>query len=382
MLVAALAATGISAQDATETAPSDQIEVSREQLQAIEKEIGNLRDEASRLAAQENSVISTLDQFEMQVQVKAHEIEWFGLRQQKAERDIAALQKKFAEQMKDLESQKEYLSARLVEAYKLGQMNYLKLMLQANSAADLLRAYQYVTFLAHEDQRRLQQYRGSMKETEATRLRVEQESRNVTALKEDSQKTQVELIRSRNEKMRLLSAIQNQRELHLDALSELKAAANQLQSFFRDQNSVLSPETLEGVSMAHYRGLLDWPTRGKVVREFGTQKHPRFGTTTMSNGIEISAEEGSGVKSVFGGQVVFAEWFKGYGKSIILLHPGGYYTLYAHNSELLVQRGDSVVKGQIIAHVGATGSLTGPGLYFEIRDKQQPVNPSGWLKKY
>jgi murein DD-endopeptidase MepM/ murein hydrolase activator NlpD len=78
---------------------------------------------------------------------------------------------------------------------------------------------------------------------------------------------------------------------------------------------------------------------------------------------------------------VFSEWFKGYGKSIILSHPGGIYTLYAHNSELLVQRGDTVARGQTIARVGSTGSLTGPNLYFEVREKQQPVNPLAWLRK-
>ena len=383
LLVAAMfAAAGVSAQESPQTSASNQIEVPREQLQAIEKEIHTLRDEAARLAAQENSVISTLDQYELQVQMKSHEIELFGLRQVKGEQDIAALQKQYADQQKELESQKGYLSQRLVEAYKMGRMNYVKLMLQASSASDLLRAYQYVTFLAREDQRRLQEYRGSMKEMESTKVRLEQEIRNVEALKEDSQQAQMDLIRSRNEKMRLLSAIQNQRVTHLDALTELKAAANQLQSFFRNQDSTLSPDTLEGVSMNQYRGLLDWPVRGKIIHEFGMQKHPKFGTMTMSNGIEIAASEGADVNSVFGGQVVFAEWFKGYGKSIILLHPGGYYTLYAHNSDLLVQRGEMVRKGQVIAHIGATGSLTGPGLYFEIRDKQQPVNPAGWLKRY
>lgn len=382
LVTALMAVTGVAAQDSPQTSASNQVEVSREQLQAIEKEIQTLRDEASKLAVQENSVISTLDQYEVQVQMKSHEIELFSLREQKGEQDIFSLQKQYADQEKELEQQKGYLSQRLVEAYKMGKMNYVKLMLQASTASELLRAYQYVTFLAREDQRRLQEYRGSMKEVESTKIRLQQEIRNVAVLKEDSQRAQMELIRSRNEKMRLLSAIQNQRETHLDALTELKAAANQLQSFFRDQGSILSPDTLEGVSMDHYRGLLDWPVRGRVIHEFGMQKHPKFGTTTMSNGIEIAADEGTDVRAVFGGQVVFAEWFKGYGKSIILLHPGGYYTLYAHNSDLLVQRSEIVQKDQVIAHIGSTGSLTGPGLYFEIRDKQQPVNPAGWLKKY
>ncbi|HSP07466.1 MAG TPA: hypothetical protein VLR94_09830, partial [Acidobacteriota bacterium] len=219
LVAASLAATGISAENFPQTSASNQIEVSREQLQAIEKEIQSLRDEASKLAVQENSLISTLDQYEVQVQMKSHEIELYGLRQQQAEKDIVMLQKQYEDQQKDLETQKSYLSRRLVDAYKLGRMNYLKLMLQASSASDLLRSYQYITFLAREDQRRLQAYRGSMKETESTRMRLEQESRNVAALKEDSQRAQAELIGNRNEKVRLLSAIQNQREMHLDALT-------------------------------------------------------------------------------------------------------------------------------------------------------------------
>jgi murein hydrolase activator len=87
------------------------------------------------------------------------------------------------------------------------------------------------------------------------------------------------------------------------------------------------------------------------------------------------------VMAIYDGKVMFAEWFKGYGKSIILSHPGGVYTLYAHNSELTVQRGDSVQKGQMVARAGSTGSLNGPSLYFEVREKDQPVNPLQWLRK-
>jgi septal ring factor EnvC (AmiA/AmiB activator) len=102
----------------------------------------------------------------------------------------------------------------------------------------------------------------------------------------------------------------------------------------------------------------------------------------MSNGVEIAAPHGTDVRAVYDGQVVFAEWFKGYGQSVILSHSDGYYTLYAHNSELLVQRGQTVLRAQAIAKVGATGALEGnPALYFEVRKKDQPVNPLEWLRK-
>jgi septal ring factor EnvC (AmiA/AmiB activator) len=377
----ALAVVPLPAQESTGSATSPASESSREQLRAIEKEIQALREQASRLAEQENSVITMLHQYDVEYQMKAHEIQWLDLRQQKTELDLQGLQNQLGELEASLAKQREHLSRRLVEAYKLGRLNYVKLMLQTSSASDLLQAYQYVTFLARDDSRRLDHYRKALKEKEDTKIRFEQENRNLAQLRQDLEQAHSDLLKSRVEKARLLASIQNERETHLSTLTELKAAASQLQGFFVEQRDVSSVAPLSGVDIVKFRGALDWPVRGQLVREFGSQKHPRFGTTTMSNGIEIEAADGDPVTAVYEGQVLFSEWFKGYGKSIIISHAGGIYTLYAHNSELLVQRGDSVQRGQLIAKVGSTGSLSGPNLYFEIRDKEQPVNPLLWLRK-
>lgn len=115
---------------------------------------------------------------------------------------------------------------------------------------------------------------------------------------------------------------------------------------------------------------------------YGPQRHPRFGTITVNNGIEISANQGADVNAVADGTVVFAEWFKGYGRLVILSHSGGYYTLYAHDSQIMVARGDSVRQGQVIARAGDTGgTLNQPTVYFEIRYKDQPIDPMTWLRR-
>jgi murein hydrolase activator len=359
---------------------SSDISVTKEQLDAIQTEISSLRSQANRLALQENSIITMLDQYEIQARMNAQEVEYFALRQLKTENDIADLKQKFGGLEQNLRKQESYLSTRLVQAYKLGELNYLRLLLLVNSAGDLLRTYQYVSYLAKDDSRRVLQYKSSLGQMEEMRLQLEQENRNLAMLKHDSEEARVELERSRREKVKLLTAIQTQKEMHLNALSDLKRAAKQLQNFF---DNVESPGLYHstGTSMTAFKGLLDWPVRGRIVRGYGTQKHKTFATTTLSNGIEIAAPEGAAVHAVYEGEVVFSEWFKGYGKSIILLHPGGFYTLYAHNSELLAQRGEKIERGQVIAKVGATGSLTGTGLYFEIRENEQPVNPTLWLRK-
>lgn len=370
-----------SPQDQESNSAQQGADVSKEQLRAIEQEIQNLRQQANKLAEQENSIISQLDAFEVEYQMKSHEIELLDLRQQKTRSDIDTLNKQFKDLNDSLEKQRAHLSARLVEAYKLGRLNYLKLMLQAQSATDLLRTYQYVTFLARDDSRRLQEYRESMKEKESMQMRLEQEDRNMAQLKIDLEQAHTDLVKSRQEKTRLLESVQTERSTHLSALNELKVAASQLQGFFVRQSEPEVEEMASGVEIGKFKGALDWPLRGRIIRNFGMIKNPKFGTTTMCNGIEIETVEGAPVMAIYDGKVMFAEWFKGYGKSIILSHPGGIYTLYAHNSELAVQRGDSVQKGQMIAKAGSTGSLNGPSLYFEVREKDQPVNPLQWLRK-
>jgi murein hydrolase activator len=316
--------------------------------------------------------------------MKEHEIELLSLRQQKTEGDIQKLQEQYQSMQQKLEKQKKYLTHRLVEAYKLGELNYLKLMLRVNQSADLLRSYQYITFLAKDDTRKVQSYRELMVDLDQTRLRLEQENRNLVSLRNDLQTTQAALEESRQEQLKLLNSIRDEKSMHLSALSDLKMAAARLSQFFADVNPLsIAPPPENTMNLAKLKGALDWPVLGgRVTRLFGLYRHPKFSTTTMNNGIEISAAEGADVRAVCDGQVVFAEWFKGYGKCVILSHSDGYYTLYAHNSELLVQRGQSVDRAQVIAKVGSTGTIEGaPSLYFEIRQKDQPQDPLQWLRR-
>ena len=384
-VAALLVATALLAQEAPNTSETseDSEEITLQKLEAIQKEIAALRAEANRLNTQENSILAQLAQFEVEYKMKTHEIELLELRQTKTEGDIQKLQQEYQQMEKNLQKQKEYLTRRLVEAYKLGQMNYLKLLLRANQSADLLRSYQYIAYLAKDDSRKVQNFRASMVDLEQTRLRLEQEKRNLDSLRADLQTAHDSLEVSRREKFRLLTSIRDEKSMHLSAMSDLRVAASQLQQFFAGAAPVplsLNPENVP--SLLKQKGALDWPVTGRITRQFGVYRHPRFGTTTMSNGVEISAPEGSDVRAVFDGHVVFAEWFKGYGQSVILSHGDGYYTLYAHNSELLVQRGQAVHRAQNIARVGSTGVIEGtPSLYFEIRKKDQPVNPMEWLRR-
>jgi septal ring factor EnvC (AmiA/AmiB activator) len=121
------------------------------------------------------------------------------------------------------------------------------------------------------------------------------------------------------------------------------------------------------------------PVEGRILSTFGKNENPQFHTFTVQKGIEIEAPLGAEIHAVYDGRVLYADWFKGYGKILIIDHGEGYYTLSGHASALLKNVGEDVRTGEAVALVGDTGSLRGPCLYFEIRQRGKPLDPTEWL---
>jgi murein DD-endopeptidase MepM/ murein hydrolase activator NlpD len=118
-----------------------------------------------------------------------------------------------------------------------------------------------------------------------------------------------------------------------------------------------------------------WPVRGRVIAGFGPKSNG-----LQNDGINVAVPEGTPVKASEDGVVAYAgNELKGYGNLVLVRHSNGYVTAYAHASELLVKRGDTVKRGQVIAKSGQSGSVTAPQLHFEIRKGATPVDPSQYL---
>ena len=118
-----------------------------------------------------------------------------------------------------------------------------------------------------------------------------------------------------------------------------------------------------------------WPVHGRIVAAFGTGPQG-----THNDGIDIAAREGTPVLAADSGEVAYAgNELRGYGNLILIKHPNGFITAYAHNQTLLVRRGEHVRRGQVIARVGATGTVNQPQLHFEIRLGARPLDPDTYL---
>lgn len=114
-----------------------------------------------------------------------------------------------------------------------------------------------------------------------------------------------------------------------------------------------------------------WPVSGRVVSTFGSKGGGRY-----NDGINIAAPEGTVVRAAESGVVAYAgNELRGFGRTLLIKHPGGWVTAYAHNSELLVHRGEQVRRGQAVARVGTTGGVDEPQLHFEIRRSRKAIDP-------
>jgi murein DD-endopeptidase MepM/ murein hydrolase activator NlpD len=118
-----------------------------------------------------------------------------------------------------------------------------------------------------------------------------------------------------------------------------------------------------------------WPVRGKVITSYGAKTNGK-----ANDGINLAVPEGTPVKAAEDGVVAYSgNELKGYGNLVLVRHANGYVTAYAHASELLVKRGDTIKRGQVIAKSGQSGEVSSPQLHFEIRKGSSPVDPLQFL---
>jgi septal ring factor EnvC (AmiA/AmiB activator) len=289
--------------------------------------------------------------------------------------------------------QEEQLMRRLRALYKVqAQGGAIPVLLGDEDPMRRTAAVRSLASLAALDARLIDELRSTSDRLEDRKRREETRKAELATLRVDARREQVDVDREAGKRRVLLARVRENRAYHERMVGELSEAAKRLEAFIRElqekQRRVAKApppkpgiEPSPGAGFGTLRGRLPWPTDGKIVTAFGAQVHPRFGTRTYRNGVDIEAAQGTDVGAVFAGHDIYTGWFKGYGNLIILDHGNDYYTLYAHVADIRVREGEDVRQGQVIGTVGDTGSLAGSRLYFEVRYQGRPEDPAEWLQQ-
>lgn len=284
-----------------------------------------------------------------------------------------------AQQQLQLEQQQQQqvalLAQQLDRAYRIGQHDFLKLVLNQEDPTKLERMLGYYGYFN----------RARMAELQALQT-IEQELAQVLAAKtEQQQLLEQQLTTQRRQQGVLQEQQREQKSLIVRLQREQSADQQQLEKLRRDQEEleqVLAAiiaalrDEPRLVGLSAQKGRLDWPTQGRVQRLFGTQRS----SGVSWKGVMIEAAAGTPITAIADGRILFANWMRGFGLLLVVDHGDGYLTLYGHTQTVIPAVGATVRKGETIALVGQSGGQTAPALYFELRVNGNAVNPTQWVR--
>lgn len=272
-----------------------------------------------------------------------------------------------------LAREREALSRRLTGLYRLGRHGSLRLLLASEYASEVLPAVRWARYLSRREASTVERFTTLRARASVEREELERAERRAAAWAGEQEARRAELARlelawSRRLESRRLEG----EELTHRALS-LAESARKLANFVATLSGSAGLEPA-GIPMEQFRGLLEWPARGKLRVSYGIRIDRRYGTRVRHDGVELATEPGVPVEAIYGGRVAFAAPFEGYGNTAILMHPGKIVSLYARLRQLEVQRGDVV---SLRSRLGTAGE----SLYFEIRIEQRPTDPQLWMRE-
>jgi septal ring factor EnvC (AmiA/AmiB activator) len=364
-------------------AQADDITAKQKELDRIKKEIQQRREQSKKLSSQEQQTTKQLQSMDRDLDLSRQYINKLSDQENDIDHQIGDLMLQISNRQAALSDQEKTLGKRLREMYKQDPHYSWDLILGAKSMNDAVRRYQFMHLVAAQDAQMIGQYRDSKKQLETQSSRLGESMQQIASVREDKEQENATLQANKKKRQDMLVAIRSEKDKQLDAIAELQKAQAEVQNLLDDLQRRGTPEKDLPASgeFAALKGRLMWPVSGKIVQGYGKHTHPKYGTVTMNNGVDISASSGAPIVAVAAGTCEFVDWIDSFGKCVILNHGGGYYTLYAHVADTNVSQGQKVGKGQVIASVGDTGSLDGYVCHFEIRKGRGALDPAEWLAR-
>ncbi len=295
-------------------------------------------------------------------------------------------------QIKDkIETERNQLEKLLYQQYVGGQQDYLQLVLNQQNPNQGARNIYYYQKLSLTRSGIIKNLQNNQDEIKVLTQTSRQKKDEITAIQAEYFNQHKKLEQEKTKHQAILSQVSDQITQQQQEINKLKSDEKRITNLVNEINKLLiqekSTNTLSnnklpdasttGSPFSTLKGKLNLPVRGKLVNTFGGQ---RSGKYISWKGLFIQSPDGSEIKAISGGRVVFADWLRGFGNLIILDHGNSYMSLYGNNATLHKQVGDTIRGGDTIATVGNSGGNPDSGLYFELRHGGKPFDPLTWIK--
>lgn len=364
-----------------------------DELTKIRSEITQFEKRISESANREKSEIERLNEIDEEISLVRNLI--FRLRKEEKRKE------KLISEAKDIIVQKELkheellkrYSKRIVNTYKKGRLSDLEKLLDSRSWEQAVYRAKYLEIISNYDKSLSSEIKLNINEINNQKGVLQSELIDIKKIDKEKISRKKWLEQRRKIRGKQLGDLKRDRQEMIVAMKERKKAAGEMERIItrleRERAIRIAElerrrkeiEMVASKPFNELKGNLPWPIEGKVISQFGTFRNPNLKTIIENTGIDISAQIGGNVKSIYDGIVTTVTYIRGYGNTVIIDHGDGFYSVYTHVIDIEVDENSYVDALDVIARVGDSGSLDGAKLHFEIWANREKVNPELWLKK-
>ena len=362
----------------------------QEELENLRNRIATVQRKIDKTSESKAEAADALRESELAISNSNRKLAGLAKLQYAANQKLIQLQGQQQRLRTNMAGQQVLLGRLLYQQYLGGKQEYLKLLLNDQNPNQVARDLRYYQYIARSRAAWLATLRENLAALDAISMSAHRQYTELASLRTEQTAQKKTLENDQNARKRMLVKIshelhQQRREINRlqrdeNRLSQLveeltkMLAQSKLKSLFHNDN--LPDNRFDGSPFDQLKGKLTLPVRGDITNRFGTL---RPDSTVQWKGLFLKSASGQAVKAIAAGQVVFADWLRGFGNLLIIDHGKGYMSLYGNNETLYKQVGDVLRGGDTIATVGNSGGNEDFGLYFELRHESKPLDPIKWL---
>lgn len=350
----------------------------QEDLQAKQQELQNqIKETNEQLEGVQNELSQNLEQVQKldeKISTSQAQLNELNAKITKLQASIEDVEKKLKVAEEKYNKQQKMLDERLLAIYESSDTKYLDVMLSSRSISDFLSNYFLITELTTYDTELLEDMKKQKEEIELERSKLQNSHKQLATIKENQTKT-----------AKILENTKIVRENYIAKLSDrekdLQSKIDEYNTEVAAVNAEILAAVMEGIDTKYIGGELAWPVPGytRISSNYGMRYHPILHINKLHTGVDIAAPYGSNFIAANDGIVTKAGFNTAYGNMVIIDHGGGISTLYAHGSEILVQVGQVVKRGESVLKVGSTGYSTGAHAHFEVRINGIVTDPMPYI---
>jgi len=363
----------------------------QENLKLLRERIQSLQKDLTSNETLKQDTTDALQETERAISNITHRLNKLIENDRQANEEYKQLQIQHSQIRNKIGTERNHLEKMLYQQYVGGQQDFLRLVLNQQDPNQIARDIYYYQQLSLTRSKTIKNLRNDQDEIETLTQISRQKKEEITAIQAEYFDQRKKLAQEKTKHQTILAQLSSQITRQQQEINKLENDEKRITNLVNEINKLLVQESSASTLINNklpntsttdapfstLKGKLNFPVRGKLVTTFDG---PRSGKHVTWKGLFIQSPDGSDVKAISGGRVVFADWLRGFGNLIILDHGNSYMSLYGNNAKLHKQVGDAIRGGDTIATVGNSGGNADSGLYFELRHGGKPFDPLTWIK--